>query len=85
MSDRIYKNGQVVLINKFWTTEGGGRMIEGETTEAVVLSAEKTHALGWTYKLDAKRPLYICYCESDIIGLVPEPDPDFIWKIWGDY
>ena len=85
MSDRIYKNGDVVLINKFWTIEGGGQMIEGKTIEAVVISAEKTHTLGWTYKLDAQRPLSICYCENDIIGLAKEVDPDFIWKIWGDY
>ena len=85
MSDRIYKNGDVVLIKKFWTTEGGGQLVEGKTIKAVVISAEQTYTLGWTYKLDAKRPLGICYCEEDIIGLANEVDPDFIWKMWGDY
>ena len=78
MSTRKYHNGNTVLINKFWTTEGGGQLLEGDTIKAVVVSAEKTWTLGWIYKLKAERKLHIYYNEEDIIKLYKNNDPGFI-------
>ena len=85
MSERKYNDGDVVLINKFWTTDGGGQMLKGGTIKAKVISADKTYALGWTYKLAADRPLHICYNTDDILGkLEDHTDSEYIWKLFGD-
>jgi hypothetical protein len=85
MSDRKYLDGDIVLINKFWTTEGGGQMLKGKAIKAKVISADKTYTLGWTYKLSADRPLHVCYCDDDILYRFEEgADPEYISKVFGD-
>tara|TARA_B100001250_G_C19645684_1_gene720241 strand:- start:25 stop:285 length:261 start_codon:yes stop_codon:yes gene_type:complete len=85
MSKRKYSDGQTVLINKFWTTKGGGQMLPGKAIKATVVSARNTPTLGWLYTLEACIPLHICYNEEDIADyLVFDDDPDAIWKAFGD-
>lgn len=85
MSKRKYLDGQVVVIDKFWTTKSGGQMLPGKAIEAVVVSAHETPTLGWLYTLKAAIPLQICYNEEDITASVEvDDDPDWIWKVFGD-
>ena len=85
MSERKYNDGDVVLINKFWTTDGGGQMLPGRAIKAKVISADKTYTLGWTYRLAANRPLHICYRTDDILcKFENDGDPEYISKVFGN-
>ena len=85
-----YNVGDVVYLNKIFTSDDGGRMFKPEKTiYAQVIRVQETVSMGFCYHLKALCSTYlggIMYWEDDIAGRSSTgyDAEEQMWRTWGD-